>query len=298
MWAALAHAEQQAVLLADTAIVRAGETLMDIARTHDLGFVELRSANPDLDPWLPAAGTAVRLPTAHLPPPQLRQAPLVINVAAMRLYWRAADGTVVSFPVGIGRDGMALSPATTRVVSKRRAPVWVPPPSVLAEKPWLPAQVPPGPDNPLGAFSLDLAIGLVRIHGTNLPDGVGRRVSHGCFRLYPEDIERLFPQVPIGTSVAIIDMPIMVAQADGQWWLEIHAGQEAADAIEAGKPSPVPTRPGLERQIAEAVGSESWRIDWGAVAWARDHPFGVPVRISHQGAPPPLTLKRSEEPPP
>jgi L,D-transpeptidase ErfK/SrfK len=295
---AAARAEPEAVVLADRVAVQAGETLMDIARAHDVGFVEMRAANPGLDPWLPPPGAVVLLPTAHLPPPQLEQAPLVINLAAMRLYWRPPEGTAVSFPVGIGRDGMDLKPTMTRVAGKRRDPTWVPPPSVLAEKPWLPARVPPGPDNPLGAFSLDLALGLVRIHGTNLPDGVGRRVSHGCFRLYPEDIERLFPQVAVGTPVAIIDMPIAIARADGEWWLEIHPGLDAADAIEAGKPGSPQQGQDLESAIARTVGDDLWRIDWGAVAWSRSHPLGIPVRISRPQAPPPQPLAETKNDPP
>lgn len=280
--------------MAEQTVLRPGETLMDVARMHDLGFVELRAANPGLDPWLPPPGATLLLPNVHVAPVELKRVPLVINLAAMRLYWRAPNGDVTSFPVGIGRDGMGLPPSTTRVVGKRRDPVWVPPPSVLAEKPWLPERVPPGPDNPLGAYSLDLANGLIRIHGTNLPDGVGRRVSHGCFRLYPEDIERLFAEVAVGTPVAIIDAPATVARVDGEWWLELHPGQDDADAIEAGEPLPASSQDGVEMQVATAVGDEVWRIDWDAVAWARAHPFGAPIRITLPPGPAPMPLTPSE----
>lgn len=269
---------------------RPGETLMDIARERDLGFVELRAANPGIDPWLPPADSPLLLPTSHLAPPDLARVPLVVNLAAMRLYWRSPTGEIASYPVGIGRDGMGLSPSLTRVVRKRRDPVWVPPPSVLAEKPYLPDKVPPGPDNPLGAYSLDLAEGLIRIHGTNLPDGVGRRVSHGCFRLYPEDIERLFAEVAVGTPVAIIDAPLTVAQVDDEWWLEIHPGQNDADAIEAGETPPSLPLDGVEARVTAAVGADSWRVDWGAVEWARTHPTGTPIRITRPKAQSPVPL--------
>lgn len=281
--------------MAEQVVAQPGATLMDVAREQDLGFVELRAANPGVDPWLPPGNSQLLVPTTHLAPAELKRVPLVVNLSAMRLYWRAPNGDVFSFPVGIGRDGMGLRPSTTQVIRKRRDPIWVPPPSVLAEKPWLPASVPPGPDNPLGAYSLDLGHGLIRIHGTNLPDGVGRRVSHGCFRMYPEDIEQLFGQVAIGTPVAIIDQPLTVAQLDGEWWLEIHPGQEDADAIEEGKPLPSPPLAGIEAHITAAVGAEAWRIDWSAVEWARTNATGAPVRISHPTAPEPLPLTDQSE---
>lgn len=275
--------------MAEQLIPPPGATMMDVARQQGLGFVELRAANPGVDAWLPPRERPLLIPSTHLAPPDIRRTPLVVNLAAMRLYWRAPNSEVTSFPVGIGRDGMGLRPSVTQVVRKRRDPIWVPPPSVLAEKPWLPAKVPPGPDNPLGAFSLDLGHGLIRIHGTNLPDGVGRRVSHGCFRMYPEDIERLFGQVAVGTPVAIIDEPVTVGWVDGEWWLEIHPGQQDADAIEDGKPSPSPP-PDVEARVNTAVGDDSWRIDWGIVEWARTHPTGTPVRISRPAAPAPMPL--------
>lgn len=277
-------------MMAGSAVAGPGETVMDVARAHDLGFVEIMAANPGIDPWLPPEDRALVLPVIHLIPPGLDRAPLVVNLPEMRLYWRRPNGDVASFPVGIGRDGMGLGPTVTRVVGKRRNPTWVPPPSVLAEKPWLPAQVPAGPDNPLGAFSLDLADGLVRIHGTNLPDGVGRRVSHGCFRLYPEDMERLFAEVPMGTTVAIIDEPVKLAWIDGELWLELHPAQHSADAIEAGLSPTIEAPPDLDRKIGAAAGQAAWRIDWKTVAWARNHPQGIPLRITHPETPAPRSI--------
>lgn len=284
-----APARAEAALLADSHVIAAGENLLDLARAHDLGYVELVAANPTVDPWLPPAGTAVLLPIAHLPPAGLARAPLVVNLGDMRLYWRAMDG-LVSYPIGIGRDGWTLGPGLTRVVGKREKPNWVPPPSVRAEKPWLPAKVPPGPDNPLGDYSLDLALGLVRIHGTNLPDGVGRRVSHGCIRLYPEDIAALFGEIRVGTPVAIVDEPVKLARIDGELWLEIHPGQAAADALEDGRDTDPAPLPGLEAMVNEAAGGAGGRVDWAMVEWAERTRLGVPVRVTRPGAGAPLAL--------
>lgn len=285
-----ARAGEEAELLADTHVVAAGENLLDLARARDLGYVELLAANPGADPWLPGLGRTILLPIAHLPPAGLAEAPLVVNLGDMRVYWRGSGG-VVSYPVGIGREGWELRPGLTRVAGKRRNPTWVPPPSIRAEKPWLPERVPAGPDNPLGEFSIDLALGLVRIHGTNQPDGVGRRVSHGCFRLYPEDIAALFPEVPVGTPVAIVDEPVKLARLGGELWLEVHPDQAAADAIEAGAELPdLAELPHLEGMVARAAGGDAVRVDWALVAWAERIRLGVPVRITRPAAGPPLVL--------
>lgn len=299
LWTVPALADAAAgetALLADRHVVAEGDNLLDLARAHDLGFIEVMAANPGTDPWLPETGTTVLLPVAHLPPAGLASAPLVVNLADMRLYWRDGDGSMVSFPVGIGRDGWSLRPGLTTVVGKRERPTWVPPASIRAEKPWLPASVPPGPDNPLGEYSLDLAEGLIRIHGTNRPDGVGRRVSHGCFRLYPEDIAALFPRIPVGTPVAIVDEPVKLARFDGELWLEIHPGQDAADAIEAGRAVEPARLPGVEEMVARLAGSEVGRVDWAVVEWAERTRSGVPVRVTRPEAGAPLALTPDDAP--
>lgn len=264
--------------------VAAGENLLDLARAHGLGYVEMLAANPGTDPWLPRPGEEVVLPVAHLPPAALEPGRLVVNLGDMRLYWGDA-----SFPVGIGRDGWAVRPLATTVVGKRTDPTWVPPASIRAEKPWLPSRVPPGPDNPLGTHSLDLGTGLLRIHGTNRPDGVGRRVSHGCVRLYPEDIVRLFPLIPVGTPVVFVDEPVKVARIDGEIWLEAHPPPPMADALEYGRASP-PTESTVEPRVAELAGPDLARVDWALVRWAERSRMGVPVRVTRPSAPPPMVL--------
>lgn len=279
-------------MLADAAQVRPGETLMDIARAHGLGYVEMVAANPGLDPWLPPAGASVVLPTTHIAPAGLESAGLMVNLGDMRLYRLRPDGTADSFAVGIGREGVGLSAGTrTRVTGKRRAPTWVPPPSVRAEKPWLPARVPPGPDNPLGDHSLDLAIGLIRIHGTNLPDGVGRRVSFGCIRLYPEDIAALFEAVAVGTSVLFVDEPVKLAWVDDELYLEAHPTTAQADSAEDRLTLP---DSGQAEAVLHAVaifaGDRAERVDWPIVAQAERERRGIPIRVTRPTAGPPVAL--------
>lgn len=260
-----------------------GDTLLALARAHDLGFVELLAANPGVDPWLPGAGRALVLPTAHLVPRAPRRG-IVINLADQRLYFFPAGGAPVSYPAGIGRQGWETPELETRVVARRAAPTWCPPPSIRAEKADLPAVVPAGPANPLGDFALDLAPGpqggSYVIHGTNRPMGVGRRVSHGCIRLYPEDIAALFPRVAVGTPVRIVDQPVKLGRRGAMLYLEVHPTQAQADAIEAGRPPPpVPAPADLAARVAGAAGPDLDRVDWAAVKRVVQERRGLPVAI-------------------
>jgi len=206
------------------------DTFVDIARVYNLGFDELVEANPDVDPWLPGEGTRVVLPTQFVLP-EASQSGIVINIASKRLFYFLPpdeDGSraVVTHPIGIGREGTATPTGITAVKSKGRDPVWWPPASIrreyAAEGNPLPPQVMPGPDNPLGKFVLVLEMPSYLIHGTNKPAGVGMRVSHGCVRLYPENIEALFELVPVGEQVTLVNQPYLLARYEGRLLLEAH----------------------------------------------------------------------------
>ena len=275
--------------LSDTEIVgemgsyttRYDDSLLYLARRFDLGFIELIAANPEIDPWLPGEGLQLVLPMAHLLPNVERRG-IVINLAELRLYFFAQDGTVVTYPVGIGRSGWETPEIETTVVAMRERPVWVPPPSIRSERPGLPTAVPPGPGNPLGAYAIDLAYGTYVIHGTNNPPGVGRRVSHGCIRLYPEDIEELFQKVKPGTLVRIVKQEAKLGWVAGDLYLEVHPTPEQADAIEAGGTPPgAPEPPMLNARITNAIGPTSKRLNPAAVRKAVRERNGIPVRITH-----------------
>lgn len=261
-------------------MVAPGETLIDIARRHDLGFVEARAANPGLDIWIPAPGTLVTLPTRHIVP-DLPPGGIVVNLAEQRLYYDQGPGLpILTFPIGIGKQGWQTPLGTTKVVRKRKNPTWTPPASIRAERPDLPKKVPPGPNNPLGNYALDMGWEAIVIHGTNIPAGIGRRVSHGCIRLYPEDIERLFSLVPVGAPVTFIDQPIKLGWSNGALYLEAHPTQSQADEIEAeGHLTPEPA-PDIAWRIVEATGENAVLIDWPAVEKAIAERQGIPVRIS------------------
>ncbi|MFA5515595.1 MAG: L,D-transpeptidase family protein [Desulfuromonadales bacterium] len=201
------------------------ETLMELALRKGVGFQNLAAANPHLDPWLPPAGAIVTLPTATTLPVGI-QPGITINLAEYRLYylWRAKGRHMFRvYPIGIGSEGWNTPEGDFAITAKAERPAWTVPLSIRRERPELPPVVPPGPENPLGEYWLQLSARGYGIHGTNQPLGVGRRVSHGCIRLYPDDIRDLFARVKIGTPVRILYQPIKMARRGNQLLLEVHA---------------------------------------------------------------------------
>jgi len=258
------------------------DNLLDIARAHDLGFVELRAANPGVDPWLPGANARVVLPTAHLLPDAPRDG-IVINLAEMRLYYYAETGGVPeTFPIGIGREGWTTPTGNSRIVRKAEDPSWYPPDSIRAERPELPAVIGPGEDNPLGTHALYLDWPAYLIHGTNRPWGIGRRVSSGCIRMYPEDIVALFEAVPLKTRVTVVDQPVKLGWISGEIYIEAHPTQQQADMLEIDgrfdPEIPLGILSAVEAYAAESVSARP--IDWAAVLAAVKERRGYPVRVS------------------
>jgi len=206
-------------------------TLLDIAREYDIGQNEILHANPDVDRWLPADNSAVILPDRYILPGAKRSG-LVINLPEMRLYYYPKPKTgerpvVITHPVSVGRMDWETPLGKTRIISKKEDPAWRPPQSlkdeaIAAGDEPLPDIVEPGPDNPLGRYAMRLGIPGYLIHSTNKPYGVGMRVTHGCLRMYPEDIERLFEQIPVNTPVQLVNQPIKIGWLAGSLFLELH----------------------------------------------------------------------------
>jgi L,D-transpeptidase ErfK/SrfK len=208
------------------------DTLPDLARRYSLGYEEIQRANPGVDVWLPGEGTTILIPGQRLLPPGPREG-IVVNLPEHRLYYfpkpkKGEIPQVITFPVSIGKMDWNTPLGQTRIIEKRKNPTWTPPESVRREHAErgdpLPAVVKAGPDNPLGAYAMRLGIspGAYLIHGTNNPIAVGMAITHGCIRMYPEDIEALFPLVPMNTPVWLINEPVKVARVGGQVWLEVH----------------------------------------------------------------------------
>ena len=259
------------------------DTLSDIARAHHVGYDQIRLANPAVDPWLPGEGTRVIVPTQHVLPDAPR-AGLVLNLPEMRIYYfppakRGQPVTGLTFPVSIGRLDWRTPLGLTRVAAKVTNPEWRPPASIKAEHAdegdTLPDVFPPGPDNPLGQYALRLAREGYLIHGTNRPYGIGMRVTHGCIRLYPEDIEQLFREVPVNAPVRIVDQPNKVGWRDGVLHLESHPPLEENRARDGNRLTPA------VQAVIAATRARPARVNWDEVVRVATEAQGLPVAISY-----------------
>jgi L,D-transpeptidase ErfK/SrfK len=266
-----------------TVTVQNGETLLDIARAHDIGYDQIIAANPLQDRWLPTPGSLVLIPSLYVLPNTQRRG-IVLNLAELRLYFYPPKGeTVHTFPVSIGDVDWRTPIGITSITAKQRDPTWTPPQSIIAEHELegehLPRSIAPGdPLNPLGRFALRLGIARYLIHGTDESRsfGIGMRVSHGCIRLYPEDIEQLFNLVSVGTSVRIIHEPIKVGTRGGLVFLEVH--KQDKDPYDRPWPFESPSLDDVYRIIAQFAASNI-SIDPDAIAAIYDRGSGIPGEI-------------------
>ena len=253
-----------------------GDTLPDIARHFSLGINTVSAANPQTDIWVPEAGERVLLPLSFILPDTARKG-IVINLAAMRLFYFKEDGkllAVSTYPVGVGTEERPTPMGKMYVVRKAIRPTWYVPASIAEEyrkkgDP-LPAEVPPGPLNPLGEYALYLSKSTYLVHGTNKPASIGLRATSGCIRLYPEDIKRLFEDTPVKTPVKIVNQPYLVGQSDGIVYLEAHTPFEELGTAQLKKT--LAKLRYIEKKSGQAL---DWKKVREVVADAR----GIPVPI-------------------
>jgi L,D-transpeptidase ErfK/SrfK len=253
------------------------ETFSDIARTYDIGYRQMVAANPNTDAWLPGEGTEVVIPQQYILPPGPREG-IVINLAELRLYYYPKDRAVVdTYPIGIGREGWSTPTGKTHVVGKKEGPSWTVPASILKEHEEegnpLPPVVPPGPDNPLGNHAVYLGMSGYLLHGTNKPYGVGMRVSHGCIRLYPENIEQFFKQVEKGTSVRIINQPYKAGWLKGELYVQVHPPLEE-DVQKIGN-----NYTELVNAVINRLGEDQREPDWSLLQEYVENKTGIPMPL-------------------
>ncbi len=211
--------------------IRTDDSLYEVGRKYGLGYTEITAANPGVDPFVPEPGRRIVLPTEWILPDTPIRKGIVINLAEMRLYLLPSRNgrTVATFPVSVGDQGTETPVGRYSIVKKIKDPAWHVPKAIREERPDLPAVVPPGPDNPMGSRALRLSNGTVLIHGTHRPWGIGTRNSHGCIRLYEEDIVRLFKMVDTGTPVAVVNQAVKVAAKGDRVFLEVHEYGDGRD---------------------------------------------------------------------
>lgn len=286
------------------------DTFVSLARTYNVGYEELRQANPGVDAWLPGEGTKITIPSRYVLP-RAAQRGIIVNIAELRLYYFPVESgprpegvpagarKVVTHPISVGRMDWSTPLGTTTVTSKVANPSWYPPQSIrdehAARGDILPRVVPAGPDNPLGQHALRLGLPGYLIHGTNRPSGVGMRVTHGCVRMFPEDIESLYKSVPAGTSVHIVNQPVKIGwMADGTLYLEAHppvreseVDGESMAAVEAVAMQESPLT-SLMRAYIAATSDRRVELDWDTAERVAQAGMGVPEAVSAAGSMLPL----------
>lgn len=278
-------------------IARHEDTLPDIARRFNVGYDEIVRANPGVDPWLPGDGTRIVLPTRFVLPDAPREG-LVINLAAMRLFYypprkdKAAPVEVITHPIGIGRVGWSTPEGKTKIVSRVKDPSWTPPASVRKEHAEngdpLPAKVPPGPDNPLGRHMMRLGWPSYLMHGTNKPYGVGMRVSHGCIRLYPEDIKGLYDDIPVGTSVTVVNQPYLLGWSRDVLLVQAYGPLEDDERNWEHGPASLRKKGAKSRSpLWKRIVAADQSINWDAARTVSASPTGLPIPVSkgHEAQP-------------
>jgi L,D-transpeptidase ErfK/SrfK len=253
-----------------------GDTLPDIARHFSLGLNGVSAANPGVDVWVPEAGKRIMLPMSFILPDAPRKG-IVINLATMRLFQFTGNGdplTVVTFPVGVGTEERPSPMGQVRVERKVSRPTWHVPASIardhLKKGDPLPAAVLPGPQNPLGEYALYLSAQSYLIHGTNKPASIGLRATNGCFRLYPEDIKRLYENTAVKTPVNIVNQPYLLGHSNGVVYLEVHGSGEELDSAELDK---------VYKRLRTIEKEAGRPLDWSKVKNVLAEARGIPVPI-------------------
>lgn len=271
------------------------DTLIDIARDFSVGQDEIVMANPTVDRWLPGDGKNVLIPRQFILPDAPRSG-IVINIPEMRLYYypaqpKAKATQVITYPVSIGRMDWRTPLGTTKVAQKVTDPVWRPPESIKQEHARdgdiLPDVVPAGPLNPLGRFAMRLGVPGYLIHGTGVDKayGIGMRVTHGCIRMYPEDIERLYPLVKVGTPVHLVNQPVKLGWAAGTLYMEVH------QPLDEDRMSYEQLLDSAMDLIEKKTKGREVTIDGAALRQALQQPTGIPVAISKPSESLPETIQ-------
>jgi L,D-transpeptidase ErfK/SrfK len=272
------------------------DTLLDIGRRYGVGYEEIVAANPGVNAWVPGEGTEVLIPSRYIIPDGPREG-VVVSLSEHRLFYfpphKPGEAAVVrTYPISVGRMDWHTPLGLTRIVNKREKPIWYPPESVRAEhaadgRP-LPKAVPPGPDNPLGEYAMRLGIpgGAYLIHGTNRPSGVGMQVTHGCVRMFPEDIKELYGLVPVNTPVRLIDQPYKMGWRGDELFMEVHTPLEGTDSADSHSLT------NITKLLVAATQERPEIVSSGVIDWAKaERTFA-----SASGVPEPVMLHPASVP--
>jgi L,D-transpeptidase ErfK/SrfK len=280
-------ADQDVVGVVQVVVAGKDDTLTDIARRFNVGYEEILRANPKVDPWLPGEGREIVIPSQFILPDAPRTG-IVINIPAMRIFYyppvkRGEQPAVFTHPIGIGKVGWRTPEGVTKIVRRQKDPTWRVPESVRKEHhengEELEPVIGPGPENPLGKYAFYLQWPSYLIHGTNKPAGVGLRSSHGCIRLYPEDIEQFFNTVPIGTEVRVVNQPFVFGWQDGELYMQAFDVMED-DTRDWKNAQKKLLTTSLATRLQQQVKAHHEQVDWSVVTSLARNPRGVPVPVT------------------
>lgn len=273
-----------------TITAKKSDTLLDIGREHGIGYEAMRRANPDINVWYPGEGTEVVIPARFILPPGSRQ-DVVVNVAEMRLYYyppteEGETPRVETYPISVGRMDWKTPLGTTTITDKIKNPAWYPPKSIIREhaedgRGKLPSVVPPGPDNPLGTRKMRLGIPGYLIHGTNRPDGIGMRVTHGCIRMLPEDVEALFDKLSVGTKVHLINESFKLGWSDGTLYVQAYPYLDEEEGTTVQRITEA-----LEN-VDKSIEGLDYSVDYARLREVVEVPGGRPVALEYAPEPEP-----------
>lgn len=269
-------------------------TLLDIARHFDVGYDEISNANPGMSVWTPGVGATVVVPTRYILPPKPWKG-IVVNISQRRLFYfppvkKGQRAEVVTYPIGIAREGWSTPLGDTRLVAKYKDPSWFVPKSIREEHRQesgeeLPEYFPPGPDNPMGMLALKTGLPGIFIHATNRPWGVGLRVSHGCLHLYPEDAAEIFPNIAVGTSIRFIDEPFVFGVDKRKWYATTYLPVTEYSVLLGNYTRLVNSLTPAINGMGAMRASERLDFDWDRLRWLSENWVSIPHPIQ-LGMPP------------
>lgn len=263
-------------------------TLLDIARHFDVGYEEIANANPGMSVWTPGKDARVVVPTRYILPPRPWKG-IVVNLPQRRLYYfppvrKGQRPEVVTYPVGIAREGWSTPLGESKLTAKYKDPAWFVPKSIREEHRQesgeeLPEYFPPGRDNPMGMLALKTGFPSIFIHATNRPWGIGLRVSHGCLHLYPEDAAEVFPNIPVGTPVRFIDEPFVIGKDRQHWYMMSYLPLNEYSSALSKQTRAVASLQPLLGELLSLPATQRRDIDWGRVQWLAENPVSLPHGI-------------------
>jgi len=256
------------------------DSFHSLADRYNIPYDVLVRANPRISPTLPGDGTKVFIP-GQVVLPNVSHKGIIVNPPERRIYYFYGNNVAI-FPIAVGAPESPTPTLQTRVTSKAINPTWNVPDEIYEEhiqkNDPIPRVVPPGPENPLGDRAFKLAGTLTMIHGTNGPTSIGKRLSHGCIRLYPQDIRTLYSMVPVGTTVNLVNEPFKVGWLGGQLYLQASAPlQEANPGLQANMSK-------VRNLIAQETRGRDTNINWGLVQQLVQNPNDTATVINNSAS--------------